>query len=104
MIARPKHKYVRSPALMKAYRTIPCQNCDIDDGTVCGAHSNWGEGKGMAIKADDSKCASLCFSCHSALDQGSELTKEERQHLWKQAHLKTVKTLKINGSWPDYLP
>jgi len=100
MIARPKHKYVRSPKLMQAYRTIPCQNCYIEDGTVCGAHANWGNGKGMAIKADDTKCASLCFSCHSMLDQGSKLTKEQRQDLWQMAHQKTVNRLKDKGLWP----
>jgi hypothetical protein len=104
MIARPKHKYFRSPKLMKLYRVIACQNCGTEDGTVCGAHANWGFGKGMAVKADDTKCASLCFSCHSMLDQGSKLTKEERQDLWNKAHKKTINELKSQGLWFDYLP
>jgi len=103
MIARPKHQYFRSKKLMEAYRAIPCQNCYAEDGTVCGAHANWGFGKGMAVKADDSKCASLCFSCHSMLDQGSKLSKEQRQDLWNEAHQKTVNRLKEQGLWPKEL-
>lgn len=101
MIARPKHQYFRSKKLMQAYRKIPCQNCYIEDGTVCGAHANWGFGKGMSVKADDSKCASLCFSCHSMLDQGSKLSREQRQELWQMAHQKTVAKLKALNLWPE---
>ena len=69
----PKHQYIRSPALMKAYREIPCQHCGIEDGTVCGAHSNRGaDGKGRSIKADDNKCASLCYRCRAELDHNEQ--------------------------------
>jgi hypothetical protein len=54
-----KFVYVRSPALMKAYRLICCQHCGRDDGTVCGAHSNWAvHGKGRSIKASGSSGSS----------------------------------------------
>lgn len=97
----PKHQYIRSPALMKAYRAIPCQNCGADDGTVCGAHSNQSQhGKGRSIKADDNQAASLCHRCHGDLDQGSKLSREDRTALWNQAHIKTVKTLVSRGLWP----
>jgi len=80
MMRFPKHQYIRSPALMKAYRQIPCQHCGAEDGTVCGAHSNQSaDGKGRSIKADDNKCASLCFRCHAALDQGSFMARAERE-------------------------
>jgi hypothetical protein len=83
----PKREYVRSEPLMRAYRLIPCQHCGVQDGTVCGAHSNWAEhGKGKSIKADDNRCASLCFTCHGMLDQGSILGKAERYALWCIAH------------------
>jgi len=97
----PKTAYVRSTALMKAYRTIPCQNCGRDDGTVCGAHSNWAEhGKGRGIKASDDKCASLCFACHTALDQGPA-SGELKRDMWERAHAKTQEAL-IAKSWGDW--
>jgi len=97
----PKHAYVRSPALMKAYRVLPCQNCGKDDGTVCGAHSNWGGGRGRAIKADDNLCASLCHACHMMLDQGRTLSKQDRIEMWTAAHKKTVAELVKRGLWPE---
>lgn len=100
-----KHQYIRSKKLMEAYREIPCQNCGIADGTVCGAHSNWAaHGKGKAIKADDNRVASLCHRCHGELDQGSHLTKTERVELWTAAHERTVKELNRLGLWPKNVP
>ena len=91
---RIKTEYVRSKALMELYRTIPCQHCGIDDGTVCGAHSNQAKhGKGRGIKASDDKCASLCFRCHMMIDQGRTLSKAEREQIWQDAHDKTVAEL-----------
>ena len=102
MTAFPKTAYVRSKALMTAYRTIPCQNCGADDQTVCGAHSNASEhGKGRSIKASDDKCASLCHRCHTALDQGSEMSREERVRMWTEAHEKTMRAL-IERSHEDW--
>lgn len=100
-ITFPKRKYIRSPALMKLYRAIPCQNCGADDGTVCGAHSNWAEhGKGRGIKASDDKCASLCFTCHSALDTGPASNDLKRQ-MWDRCHENTMHAL-IQLSWGDH--
>jgi hypothetical protein len=100
-----KRAYVRSPALMKAYRLIPCQHCGSDDGTVCGAHSNWAvHGKGKSIKADDNRCASLCSTCHGELDQGSRLTENERKALWWTAHQDTVQELLERRLWPKGVP
>ena len=105
MTAFPKHDYIRSPALMKAYRLIPCQNCGRDDGTVCGAHSNTGaDGKGRAIKADDNCAASLCSKCHYEIDQGPNLSQSERVMLWIRAHVKTVRTLLARDLWPRGVP
>lgn len=100
----PKHRYIRSPELMKAYRVLPCQHCGKDDGSVCGAHTNFGGGKGRAIKADDNLCASLCHTCHMMLDQGRTLTKQQRIDLWTDAHKKTVPELVRRGLWPDDVP
>jgi hypothetical protein len=93
----PKHQYVRSKALMKAYRTIPCQLCGIEDGTVAGAHMNSAKGhKGLGIKADDSLCASLCARCHSMIDSSYRLSGEERAALWDEAYRKTEALLRVS--------
>lgn len=85
-----KTPYVRSKAHMTVARTMPCGNCDADDGTVCGAHPNWSwADKGKSIKANDI-VASLCFNCHSLLDQGSKLTRAEREEMWLKAFYKTM--------------
>lgn len=105
MIAYPKTTYVRSKALLEACREIPCQHCHRDDGTVCAAHSNQSQhGKGRSIKASDVYTAALCATCHSALDQGSRLSREERVTLWTEAHRKTVRELLRRGLWPSNVP
>ncbi len=104
-VATPKIDHVRSPKLMKAYRAIPCQNCGRDDGTVCGAHANWGVfGKGKAMKAEDNRAASLCFACHSELDQGARLSAADRMAMWWSAHVRTIRLLVQNGLWPPKVP
>jgi len=100
----PKHQYIRSPKLLSNARQIPCQHCGADDGTVVAAHTNWGGGKGRGIKASDNLIASLCFTCHSELDQGKNMTKEERQEMWHKSHVKTVDKLVKLGLWPDNVP
>lgn len=100
----PKHQYVRSKRLMEAYRRIPCQHCGVDDGSVAGAHSNWGWGRGKSIKADDNRCASLCFNCHRELDMGKNWTREQRKAIWTAAHQKTVALLNKLGLWPAGVP
>jgi len=100
----PKHKYIRSKKLLEAARKIPCQHCGADDGTVVAAHTNWGGGKGRGIKADDNLIASLCFNCHSQLDQGASMTKGERQQMWEDAHRLTVALLWRRGFWPSDIP
>jgi len=92
----PKFKYVRSQALMAMYRTIPCQHCKAEDGTVCGAHSDMAQhGKGRGIKASDEFCASLCNYCHNILIHGNLLSRDAKQELWTNAFIKTVTTLTV---------
>ena len=101
----PKYQYFRSKKLMEAYRKIECQNCGRDDGTVCGAHSNSAAmGKGRAIKASDDSCASLCYTCHSTLDQGSHLSRTDRETLHTNARIRTVRELVKRGLWPMAVP
>lgn len=78
---------------MELYRTIPCQHCGIDDGTVAGAHSNQAaHGKGKGIKASDEFAASLCAKCHKLIDSGN-LTRDEATEIWQKAHEKTLELL-----------
>ena len=97
-----KHDYVRSPALMRACGKIVCQHCG--NSGACGAHSNWGWGKGMSKKADDNRIAALCSTCHHAIDQGNNLSEEQRKRLWFDAHLRTVHLLCGLRLWPADVP
>ena len=76
----------RSAKLLKAVREAPCAHCGAEDGSVVAAHRN--EGKGMGIKVSDALVAPLCFACHSILDQGKDLSREERRDMWNQAYIK----------------
>ena len=81
----------RNKKLLETVREAPCMNCGIQDGTVVAAHSNWlRDGKGKGIKAHDYRIAALCFRCHSMLDQGKDMSKQERQDFWESAHRDTI--------------
>lgn len=81
----------RNRKLLDAARDQPCMCCGIQDGTIVAAHSNQSRhGKGMSIKAHDCFIAFLCHRCHSELDQGSKLSKEERIEMWQQAYDRTM--------------
>jgi ferredoxin len=80
----------REPKLLKLAKGKPCVMCYRDDGTVVAAHSNLLEhGKGMAMKAHDCMTAWLCMTCHSMVDQGKHLTKEEKRMFMLEAICKT---------------
>lgn len=84
----------RNKRLLEACRELPCQHCGAEDGTVVAAHSNWAsEGKARSLKAKDSAVASLCFACHSQIDQGKDMTRAERREMWIEAHCKTLRAL-----------
>lgn len=81
----------RNKKLLELIRQSPCQHCGVQDGTVVAAHSNQlRDGKGRGIKAHDYRIAALCFTCHADLDQGAQLSREERLNMWEEAHRKTV--------------
>jgi hypothetical protein len=101
----PKFQYVRSKRLLCAARSIPCQLCGSDDGTVVAAHSNQSvHGKGKSVKSSDVFIASLCHKCHMEIDQGSTLTEAERATQWNKAHAKTFRELLARGLWPVDVP
>jgi hypothetical protein len=91
-------KMYRNPKLLVACREIPCQLCGAEDGTVVAAHSNQlRDGKGRGLKASDYRIASLCFLCHSQIDQGKDLNRVMRVELWELAHRKTIGELFERG-------
>jgi hypothetical protein len=98
-----KHHYVRSKRLLKLVAGLDCQACGSGQ-MVQAAHTNWGGGKGRGIKADDNLVAALCLKCHFEVDQGKDLTKDERQLMWYLAHTLTVEKLCERGLWPDNVP
>lgn len=88
----------RNKLLLEVCRELPCQHCGAKDGTVVAAHSNQlRDGKGRGLKAHDYRVASLCFSCHAEIDQGSKLSKTERVEMWESAYRKTIAELFDNG-------
>ena len=84
----------RNPKLLKAVRDLPCASCGTEDGSVIAAHRN--EGKGMGIKTADLPAA-LCFRCHAALDQGKDMTRDERRKAWDNAFFATMVALFERG-------
>ena len=81
----------RNKKLLQIVRECPCQVCGIEDGTVVAAHSNqMRDGKSISMKSNDYRIAAMCYNCHSNLDQGSKLTREERVDMWENAHRKTI--------------
>ena len=65
--------------------------CIDDPETVVAAHSNqYIHGKGGALKAHDCFVAWACRECHHALDQGHQLTYEEKCHFWQRGFERTL--------------
>ena len=88
----------RNKKLLEAVRQLPCQVCGIEDGTVVAAHSNQlKHGKSMGAKAHDWAIASLCYTCHAELDQGSKYDKETRMAVWDKAFERTLHLLWERG-------
>lgn len=92
MKARPKKRAGHDKAMLKAcqgescYLAIPGV-CRGDIATVVPAHANWADyGKGMGIKARDEYTVPACRDCHSELDQGRHLSKDERRLVWESAY------------------
>ena len=59
------------------------------------AHRN--EGKGMGMKVDDSLTAALCVHCHAEIDQGKNLSRDERREAMDKAILNTLVQLTRRG-------
>lgn len=82
----------RSEAWLAAVRTIPCVFCGAP---VQAAHRN--EGKGMGTKADDCLTAALCPPDHAEIDQGRDMTRDERRARMDRAIVLTLAELVRRG-------
>lgn len=71
--------------------------CEGGCGEPC--HANWQLwGKmGGGGKAPDWAIASGCRACHRAIDQGSKLSGELREHYWMRGHVETMNRLWERG-------
>ena len=99
----PKFNYFRSKKHLKNVASLACQHCGIE-GYTQAAHSNQlKHGKAKAMKSSDEFTAALCLKCHYELDQGKNLSKDERIEMWEQAHKRTKTELKRLGVWPEEL-
>jgi len=88
----------RNKKLLESVRDFPCQICGSEDGTVVAAHSNQIiDGKGKGIKAHDFRIAALCYRCHSEVDQGAKLNRQEKLNIWELAHRRTIGLLFERG-------
>jgi len=82
----------RNRAHLDLARQAPrCFGCGaFNRGDVVAAHANHVD-KGMGLKAPDwawAALGSLC-GCHPRLDQGSDMTREERRDFWFRAFVET---------------
>ena len=69
---------------------LPC--CDGGNGEP--AHANWHQyGKGKSLKAHDCYFAAACRSCHRELDQGKNLSGDERIETWLRGYIETQRLL-----------
>ncbi|MEH1299387.1 hypothetical protein V7I42_00095 [Raoultella ornithinolytica] len=84
----------RSNKWLQAVRELEC--C-----VLCGrygvqaAHRN--EGKGIGLKVDDSLTAALCIDCHTRIDNGKDMSRDERRSEMDRAIVLTLQKLTRNG-------
>lgn len=83
----------RSEKWLQAVRGLCCVICGREG--VQAAHRN--QGKGLSMKTDDCLTAALCPECHSRVDQGPDMTREERRAYLDSAILMTLRDLARNG-------
>jgi hypothetical protein len=55
------------------------------------------DGKGRSLKAHPWRIAALCDECHALIDQGRDMTKDERREAWNAAHRWTLGELFARG-------
>ena len=84
----------RSRKLLDRAKDAPhcmCCHCHGDGTNLVAAHSNQlRDNKGRGIKADDYRIAFLCHVCHTAVDQGSVWSAEQKRSVWEEAHRESM--------------
>jgi hypothetical protein len=90
----PKDRRHESEAWRRAVASLPCVLCHRE-GETQAAHRN--EGKGMCMKTDDALTAALCHTCHTAIDQGPDYSRDERRRRIDVAILLTIRALARAG-------
>jgi hypothetical protein len=94
MTSYPKQGTFRSRAWLKAVASLPCVLCSRE-GMTQAAHLN--VGKGLGIKTHDAWCAALCVDCHARIDQGKDLSRQDRRDMMEAAVLLTIAELAKAG-------
>jgi ferredoxin len=51
----------------------------------------------MGIKVSDALVAALCHTCHTELDNGKTLSREDRRAMWNRAYIGTMQYLLEHG-------
>lgn len=94
MTLRQRQKPYRSRKWLEAVHKIEC--C-----VLCGAYgvqaAHVNRGKGMSQKQDDVLTAALCPTCHTRLDNGRDMTREERRAELDKAVVLTLQQLARMG-------
>lgn len=88
-----KQPIFRSEKWLRAVASLECVHCKREG--VQAAHRNMG--KGMGIKTDDCLTAALCPTCHAIIDQGHEMTRDDRRAMMDTAILRTLVQLARRG-------
>ncbi len=89
-----KESPYRSEKWLRAVASLHCMRC-FREGMTQAAHRN--QGKGMGTKVDDCWTAALCVDCHRELDQGKNMTRDERREALDTAILMTLRELARKG-------
>lgn len=73
----------------------------IESCVLCGAYgiqaAHRNQGKGMSQKTDDCLTAAICPACHHDIDNGNQLSRDERRALLDRAICETVAQLARMG-------
>lgn len=101
----PKRGKYRNKNLLSIVHALDCVLCGRDKAYTQAAHANegWLFGKGMGMKSSDAAIAALCGGmlfgggCHGMIDQGRNLTREERRAKMHYAIVETYRRLADAG-------
>ena len=102
--AKPARKRAEPGALENGYfrsRDWMAAVASIGTCVLCGTHgvqvAHRNEGKAKGRKMDDSLTAAICPKCHTEIDQGKAMTREERRATMDKAIVLTLQALTRGG-------